>query len=104
MTIEEYSEFVKEGNPFFKFEYIIGEHHSVSYIIYAKSLSEASNFGVFGYVAVCEPCCYLHTDNSGYKKLIFNTSRVSISIDRIHRASECEIRELYKYLKYKNRL
>jgi len=94
MTIEEYEAFVKEGSPFFKFETIIGEHHSVSYIMYAKILTY-NNYTVY-----VEPLCYLYADYRGHKEFtLCNTSVVSIVISDISRASECEIKELYKYLK-----
>lgn len=105
MTIEEYKAFLKEGSPFFKLDVTIQNvedvHHSVSYVIYGKNLGKARKFGDRGYVVLFDPCCYLCTDSRGHKKFtLCNKERFSVFIDGISKASECEIRELYKHLKY----
>ena len=99
MTIEEYKAFLKEGSPFFKFDSMIG-HRAVSYVIYAKKLGEPSKFND-RYVVDFESCCYLYTDYRGHKSFtVSNTNRLSAFIDGISKASECDIRELYKHLKH----
>lgn len=93
MRIEEYKEFVKDGNPFVKLETITNE----AYVMYIKNLGEATD----GCFAVCTgPCCYLYTDRRGHKHFnLRNNSCLYLSIPDISRASECEIRELYKHFK-----
>lgn len=102
MTLEEYKAFLSEGNRFVKYEvWFDNGRRVISYVIYAKKFSEAREFGVLDYEVELVPCCYLHTDYRGHKSFtLCDTNRYSFLITNLSKASEDEIRELYKHLKH----